>query len=124
MKTLRAIGALYIVSALWCIFRLDLSASSLGFGLLNPAAQVEYFSVYGGLQLGLGIAMIVTSLQPKLLFGGLYFSLVFSWVLATSRGIGLALYEPNSLMWVLMVLEVCIALALTYAFKKYQTNLV
>ena len=122
MKTLRVIGALYIVSALWCIFRLDLSANSLGFGLLSPAAQVEYFSVYGGLQLGLGVAMIAASLQPKLLLGGLYFSLVFSWVLAISRGVGLVLYEPNTLMWILMVLELCIALALMYAFKVHQKN--
>lgn len=120
MKTLRVIGGLYMLSALWCIFSLDVSANSLGFGFLNSAAQVEYLSVYGGLQLGLGMAMIAVSTKPPLLLGGLFFSLVFSWVLAISRLAGLLLYATSPLMWGLLLLETCIALALSYSWKKQQ----
>lgn len=122
MKSLRAIGGLYVLSALWCIVSLDVSANSLGFGFLNPAAQVEYFSVYGGLQLGLGIAMIAVSFKPPLLMGGLFFSVVFSWVLAVSRIVGLLLYPTSPLMWALLMLEACIALALSYSWKKHQAR--
>lgn len=118
MKTIRAVGGLYILSALWCMLRLDLSAQGLGFGLLTPAAYVEYFSVYGGLQLGLGLAMVGVSFKPQLLMGGLFFSLIFSWVLAISRIVAVALYEPNGLMWALLVLEGAIALALSYVWFK------
>jgi hypothetical protein len=120
MKTIRAVGGLYVLSALWCMFQLDLSAQGLGFGLLTQAAKIEYFSVYGGLQLGLGLAMIGVTFKPNILLGGLFFSLIFSWVLAISRLIGLALYEANGLMWGLLVLEGAIALALTYVWFKAE----
>ncbi|WP_283789218.1 hypothetical protein QNI23_015140 [Bermanella sp. WJH001] len=118
MNTIRAVGVLYILSALWCMFRLELSAQGLGFGLLTPGAMIEYFSVYGGLQLGLGLAMIGVTFKPGMFLGGLFFSLIFSWVLAASRVVGLALYEPNGLMWGLLVLEGAIALALSYTWYK------
>jgi len=111
MLTLRVIGGLYVLSALWCIFQLDVSSSALGFELINDSARVEYLSVYGGLQLGLGMAMWFTSFKPNLLKSALFFGLIFSSFLFLIRLIGVAVYNVNELMWMLLFLEGFIALA-------------
>jgi hypothetical protein len=123
MNTIRIVGGVYILSALWCMFQLQISAQSLGLGFMHPFAQVEYFSVYGGLQLGLGIAMIAVSMQSKLLLGGVFFAFVFSFTLALMRLLALFLYEANDLMWGLLVLESLIALSLWRAWRKLDSSI-
>ncbi|MGK0443956.1 MAG: hypothetical protein ACJA1U_000885 [Bermanella sp.] len=121
MKTMRVIGGVYVLSALWCMFKLDMSAEALGFGFASPYAQLEYFSVYGGLQLGLGIAMLAASFQPKFVLGSVFFAFVFSSILAAIRLLAITLFPANDMMWGLLVLESVIAVSLWRAW--HQLNL-
>jgi hypothetical protein len=100
------------------MFNVNVSSAALGFGFTQSFAQVEYFTVYGGLQLGLGLAMLAVSFHPKALLGGVLFALVFSTVLAVIRLVGIMLYTANDMMWALLVLEVVIALALLRSWHK------
>ena len=118
MLSLRVIGSIYILSGMWCGLNPILSASNLGFVFSVPQAQVEYLSVYGGLQLGLGIAMILVSLNPRLLLGGVFFSMVFSIVLMLTRIAAMTLYGTTGTMWILLLLESCIALVLIASWYK------
>ncbi|MAA71211.1 MAG: hypothetical protein CL679_05715 [Bermanella sp.] len=122
MKTIRVIGGIYILSAMWCMLNVSVSSAALGFGFTQPFAQVEYFSVYGGLQLGLGLAMLAVSFSPKALLGGVLFAFVFSSVLAVIRLLAIVLYSANDMMWALFVLEAIIALTLWRCW--YRLNLI
>ena len=55
---LAVVGAAYIFLAIWCAVQPDATARSVGFELLPGSGQSEYFVVYGGLELALGIAFI------------------------------------------------------------------
>ena len=122
MTILRIIGGVYITSAVWCMLRLDVSAQALGFGFLQPAAQIEYFSVYGGLQLGLGVAMLAVSMQSQLILGGVFFSWVFSSVLAVCRLVALVLFDGNGMMLGLLLLEMAIAAGLYWAWFRLNQS--
>ncbi|MFT5327519.1 MAG: hypothetical protein ACI8P0_005411 [Planctomycetaceae bacterium] len=55
---LAVVGAAYIVLAIWCAARPDATANAVGFELISGSGQSEYFVVYGGLELALGIAFL------------------------------------------------------------------
>lgn len=55
---LAVVGAAYIFLAIWCAAQPDATARSVGFELMPGSGQSEYFVVYGGLELALGIAFI------------------------------------------------------------------
>lgn len=55
---LAVVGAAYIFLAIWCAAQPDATARSVGFELTPGSGQSEYFVVYGGLELALGIAFI------------------------------------------------------------------
>lgn len=55
---LAVVGATYIFLAIWCAAQPDATARSVGFKLISGSGQSEYFVVYGGLELALGIAFI------------------------------------------------------------------
>ena len=52
------VGLAYLVLAIWCASMPDETARSVGFELIAGSGQSEYFVVYGGLQLALGIAFL------------------------------------------------------------------
>jgi glycerol-3-phosphate acyltransferase PlsY len=110
--TLRAVAALYLISGLWCAAAPQLAAGFLGFGSLNEKGLAEFFTVYGGLQTGLAVAMAVVSLKPLNVMVGLLFAAVFSSVLALFRLLSLALYSIDMAMLGMAVLEVTLAIVL------------
>ena len=52
------VGTAYLLLAIWCASMPDQTARSVGFELVSGSGQSEYFVVYGGLQLALGIAFL------------------------------------------------------------------
>ena len=55
---LAVVGAAYVFLAIWCAAQPDATARSVGFELISGSGQSEYFVVYGGLELALGIAFL------------------------------------------------------------------
>tara|TARA_R110002072_G_scaffold302999_3_gene491109 strand:- start:39743 stop:40144 length:402 start_codon:yes stop_codon:yes gene_type:complete len=55
---LAVVGAAYIALAIWCAARPDATANAVGFELISGSGQSEFFVVYGGLELALGIAFL------------------------------------------------------------------
>ena len=55
---LAVVGAAYIFLAIWCAAQPDATAKSVGFELISGSGQSEYFVIYGGLELALGIAFL------------------------------------------------------------------
>lgn len=52
---LAVVGAAYVLLAAWCVVSPRSTAASVGFDLRPGSGQSEYLTVYGGLQLGLGL---------------------------------------------------------------------
>ena len=114
----RVCGALYLLSALWCVFQIDAAAGFLGLGLNSGLARSEFFSVYGGLQAGLGIAMLLCSFAPRYLEAALFFSAVFSGVLAIFRLISFFIFGWADAAFIMLVIEAVIAIVLAYGWWK------
>lgn len=55
---LGVVGAAYVVLAIWCGSMPQQTSAAVGFELVSASGQSEYFVVYGGLQLALGIAFL------------------------------------------------------------------
>jgi hypothetical protein len=116
----RVFGFLYLVSGLWCVFQLELVAGFIGFELLAEIGQSEFFTVYGGLQVGIGMSMLMTSLKAEYLEAGVYFSAIFSSFLALFRVSSFVVYGFIESFVVILVLEVFIGAALWWIWFKIK----
>lgn len=114
----RLIGILYVVSGCWCAFQLDLAAGFLGFQFFSEAGRAEFFAVYGGLQVGLGLAFLLTSFKLVYLEASMYFSAIFSSLLALFRLVSLFVFGFIDSLVVMFVLEVLIASLLWFFWFK------
>ena len=119
MWTLRLVGLLYLVSGTWCALIPVESAAFLGFSFSN-LGMVEFFSVYGGLQVGIGMAMVLSSLNESYLPGGLFFSVVLSCGLLMFRIIGMLQFGSNDALFGMLILEASIAVALFAQLRRLK----
>lgn len=121
MLILRIVAGLYLLSGLWCLIRPDLAASYVGYEMTGVAATAEFFTVYGGIQLGLGIAMLLGSFKEGFQEATLFLALVFSLTLIGTRLISFIIY-PEALghvgAWLMAEIEGFIALALGVAYYR------
>lgn len=118
----RVCGFLYIVSSLWCVLQMDMVTAYLGFQLLNNVAQSEFITVYGGMQMGIGLAMLLTSLRSDYMEAGLFFSMVFSLFLAFYRLVSFFMFDMPSSVLPLLVLECAIAMVLCIAMSRMRAR--
>lgn len=115
MWSLRLVGLLYLMSGTWCAFNPAESANFLGFSLVD-LGMAEFVSVYGGLQLGLGAAMVATSLKVEYLDGGLVFALITSLGLLIARFGSIMSIGANSAIYAMAILEFIIVVLLAVSF--------
>lgn len=121
MIVLRVVAALYVLSGLWCLFQPEAAAAYVGYGASSAVAAAEFFTVYGGIQLGLGLAMWLGAQKERYQEATLFLAMVFSLVLITARVISFVVY-PNALdhvgAWIMAELEAVIAISLVIAFFR------
>ena len=68
---LAIVGVLYLLLALWCAMQPSKTATSIGLELRPGSGQSEYFTVYGGLQLALGLVFLIPLIRPEFLSASL-----------------------------------------------------
>lgn len=119
MWVLRIVGFLYLSSGIWCVLNPVESATFLGLSFLNLGIA-EFYSVYGGLQLGIGMAMILCTLNEHYLTGGVFFSLVLSSGLMLFRVIAILQFGTNDALISMLVLESIIVLMLFIELKRLK----
>lgn len=118
MITLLIIGAIYAALGIWCTLAPRKTSKAVGFELVGDGGLSEYITVYGGLEVGLGVAMVVTALSPELRAGGLVFALVLSTALPLFRlPTVLALRVPRGTLMLLLI-ETGLAAALFTAWLR------
>ncbi|MFT6029372.1 MAG: hypothetical protein ACI8O8_001108 [Oleiphilaceae bacterium] len=118
----RVFGFLYLLSGLWCVFQLELVAGFVGYELLAEIGESEFFSVYGGLQVGIGMAMLMTSLKTEYLEAGVYFSAIFSSFLSFFRISSFVVYGFVESFVLILVLEVFIGAVLWGIWFKIKNE--
>ena len=89
---LAIVGAIYILLAFWCMAQPEKTAGSLGLSLKPGSGQSEYFTVYGGMQLALGLFFLAPLVRPETLPMALLISLVFHGCLVLCRTVSFALF--------------------------------
>lgn len=114
---LTAVGIIYLILGLWCTVSPRETAEALGF-MLSDSGLVEFVVVYGGLEVGLGLAMIVGARRTLLLPGVLFMTTVFSACLPLFRAGMLLLYPASPAVLAILALEVTILVALLLARRS------
>ncbi len=123
MMILRLVGGLYLLSGGWCAFVPELAAGFLGFSFTANTGYAEFFAVYGGLQVGLGAAIVMCSLNRRYIEAALYFSAILSTGLLTFRLMGIVLYGISAALAGMALLEALIVLAFYAGWKSSKTGL-
>jgi hypothetical protein len=62
---LAIVGGAYLLLAAWCAARPEQTAASVGYDLASGSGRSEYFTVYGGLQIGLGLLFLWPLIRPE-----------------------------------------------------------
>jgi len=122
MYTLAVAGALYIMSGLWCVVMQTETLEFLGFTLQTPMAQSEYLSVYGGLQVGLGLGMIIFAGIAAYREAGLLFAAIFSASLFGFRLASMILYPEAVGVLPLTILEGILAIVLWVGWLRARSQ--
>jgi len=87
-------AVIYGVFAILCTIRADATSKSIGFLSLNNGGMAEYVTVYGGMELGLGIIFAWLAYRPELHRTGIVLALALYAPLVIFRWISVARYAP------------------------------
>jgi hypothetical protein len=87
------VGTAYILLAAWCSLMPEETSSAVGFKLQSGSGQSEFLTVYGGLELALGITFLWPLYRPTEVAFSLFLCLLIHGCLVTFRTAGFALYS-------------------------------
>ncbi|TWU29626.1 DUF4345 family protein [Bythopirellula polymerisocia] len=90
---LAIVGIIYLLLALWCALQPTKTAGSIGFELRPGSGESEYFTVYGGLQLALGLVFLLPMVRPEFTSASLLVCLLVHASLAIMRTLSLLLFS-------------------------------
>ena len=90
---LAIVGAAYIVLAGWCSIMPDKTSKAVGFTLQPGSGQSEFLTVYGGLELALGIAFLWPLFRPEEVAFPLFLCLLVHGCLVAFRATGFIFYS-------------------------------
>lgn len=97
---LTVVGFAYLLLAAWCFAQPEKTSNAVGFELRPGSGQSEYMTVYGGLQLGLGLLFLLPWLRPESLMFVLLASVLIHGSLLAARAMSLLLYsEVSTTTW-------------------------
>ena len=68
-------AVMYLFLGAWCTVMPDKTATSIGFAFTKAGARSEYITVYGGMEVGLGVFFMLTALNPAWRQAGLLLGL-------------------------------------------------
>jgi hypothetical protein len=90
---LAIVGAAYILLAAWCSLMPDKTSKAVCFSLQPGSGQSEFLTVYGGLELALGIAFLWPLYRPAEVAFPLFLCLLIHGCLVAFRTAGFVFYS-------------------------------
>jgi len=119
----RGIGILYLISGLWCAINPTLAANFLGMNFKSDLGLAEFFSVYGGLQVGIACAILLSSVYKPYIEGSVFFATILSTGLIGFRLIALQRFSADTSTIGMGILEGFIAMLLwRYWYLLWSQN--
>lgn len=117
---LAVVGILYLILGMWCAIAPTKTSQFVGFNLMPGGGQSEYFTVYGGFEVALGIILLVPFLKPETTATILLVGLILHATLVVFRSISLVLYSgiPGS-TWGLAAAEWVLLIAFAAAWWNH-----
>lgn len=85
---LTLIGIIYVLLAIWCAVAPDATSQAVGFIVKPGSGQSEFLTVYGGLELALGIVFLWPLYQKEVTRFSLYVCMIVHGCLVLFRTIG------------------------------------
>ncbi len=89
---LAIVGAAYLVLAAWCAILPDTTSASVGFTLQPGSGQSEFLTVYGGLQVAIGLAFLWPMCRPSEIALPLFLCFLIHGCLVVFRTLSFGLY--------------------------------
>lgn len=89
-------GTLYLILAGWCALNPVEAARTVGLQMVPGSGQSEFLTVYGGLEAGLGVMLLLPLFWPGLIRSALINSTVIHGCLLAFRGAGFLLFSGIS----------------------------
>lgn len=111
-------GLAFIGYGVACLFVPALPAGQAGFDLGTASGTVEVIAMYGGLQTGFGVFLILGALEPSLRRTVVLALAVVVGGLATARLFGLALHGPSTYNLGAVGYEATVAVLATWALRR------
>ena len=112
-------AALYIFFGIWCSISPLFTSTAVGFLLIGAKGFAEFGAVYGGLETGIGLLLLISALNPAMRSFGIlaalctYGGLVIFRTIAIFRG-GYGLENG----WFFFIFEIVMALAALVLYLK------
>ena len=85
---------LYLLLAVWCLFKPTETGNYLGYSFINNSGKIEYLTIYVGLELGFAVFLALAAIYPSIRLAGLFFC-VCIYLGAMLIRTGSALYYGN-----------------------------
>ena len=89
---LAVVGVAYLILAAWCVILPDTTSKSVGFTLQPGSGQSEFLTVYGGLQVAIGLAFLWPLYRPSDITLPLFLCLLIHGCLVIFRTLSFGLY--------------------------------
>lgn len=90
---LAIVGLIYLALGLWCAFSPTETSQKVGFLLQGDSGKSEFMTVYGGLEIGLGIAFLWPLIHSDATRWSLVFCLIIHSGLVALRTISLLIHR-------------------------------
>jgi hypothetical protein len=116
-------GVIYVFLGLWCAVLPQKSSTAVGFELQPGQGQSEFFTVYGGLEVGIGLLFLIPIFVKGDMRTVLLACVLLHAGLVGFRTISFILYaEFATTTYILATLEWLIFLTSTVLFCLYKTK--
>lgn len=116
---LAVVGFTYVYLSLWCSFRPKETSQLVGFELIPGSGQSEFLTVYGGLEMGLAIYLLLPLIRKSLTDAALLNCLIIHGCLVLFRSVGFVLYaDIQPLTWKLAAGEWAIFIIATLLYLQ------
>ena len=118
MLIFRCVGVLYLLSGIWCALQPELAAVFLGYKFSSTLGLAEFFSVYGGLQFGIAIAILASSFMPDYRIAASFFSFVTSLGLFAFRLLSVLFMDQSAVLIYMLGLEGVLVVVLLCVWRR------
>jgi len=87
------VAAIYFGLALWCVFAPDTTSKKVGFQLEGGSGQSEFMTVYGGLEFGIALVLLIALWRSETTVYGVLACVAIHASLVVFRTISLIIYN-------------------------------